>query len=282
VSRGAAIACALIAAALFGASAPLLKPIASEVSPLVLAGLLYLGAGASAALLGLGSRARLKREDARWLVGVIVAGGVIGPLLLLIGLKRTSASVSSLLLNLETVFTALLAVAFGERLGARALGAMGLLVAGAALLTFERGGDTRSFLGPLALVGACAAWGLDNNLTQRLSARDPLVVVRYKGLCAGAASLAAGLALGAPLPPWRTVGIAVAIGALAYGLSLALFVRALRELGAARTGMLFATAPFAGALLAIALLHDPPTRALGAAAALMAVGVAVLVTEKRS
>jgi drug/metabolite transporter (DMT)-like permease len=282
VTRTAAALLALGAAALFGASAPLLKPLTHEMPPLILSGLLYLGAGVAALLTSLRRGVGLGRGDVPWLAGVVLFGGLVGPLLLLVGLARTSATASSLMLNLETVFTALIAVAlFGERLGSRGLLALLLLVGGGAVITFERGGATRSWLGPLCVAGACFAWGIDNNLTQKLSHRDPLVVVRWKGLCAGALALALGLALGGKLPPMRVVGQAVAIGAVGYGVSLALYVRALRELGAARTGLLFATAPFAGAVIAIPLLGEHPGPSLALAAALMAAGVALLLTEKK-
>lgn len=282
MTRTAAALLALGAAALFGASAPLLKPLTREMPPLILSGLLYLGAGAAASLTRLRRGVGLGRADVPWLAGVVLFGGLVGPLLLLVGLARTSATASSLMLNLETVFTALIAVGvFGERLGARGLLALALLVGGAAVITFERGGATRSWLGPLCVAGACAAWGIDNNLTQKLSHRDPLVVVRWKGLCAGIVALALGLALGGKLPPVRVIGQAVAIGAVGYGVSLALYVRALRELGAARTGLLFATAPFAGAVIAIPLLGEHPGPSLALAAALMSAGVALLLTEKK-
>jgi len=283
MSRTAAALLALVAAALFGASAPVVKPFTRDVAPLILSGLLYLGAGGAAALLGIGRGAGLQRRDWRWLGGVVFFGGLVGPLLLMLGLSRTAATESSLLLNLETLFTALIAVAlFGERLGLRSLLAMALLVGGAAVITFERGGHTRGWLGPLAVAGACLAWGVDNNLTQKLARLDPLVVVRYKGLLAGALSLAMGLLLGGRLPSLRTVAIVVAVGALGYGVSLALYVRALRDLGAARTGMLFATAPFAGALIAIPLLGEHPAQLLALATALLAAGVSLLVTEPKS
>jgi len=267
----------LLAAMLFGAAAPLSKRLLAEVSPLVLSGLLYLGAGIAASLAGLRSRDRFDANDWRWLVGVVVAGGVVGSALLMLGLSMTAASVSSLLLNLEAVFTALIAVAFfGEKVGVREVIALVLVLAGAALVSFEPGGTTRSLYGPLCVAGACLAWGVDNNLTQKLSHRDPLLVVRYKGLFAGAASLAIGLGLGGKLPPVRLLPAALAVGALGYGLSLAFYVRALRTLGAARTGMLFATAPFAGALISVVFLGEPLKATLIAAAAIMAAGVALL------
>lgn len=267
----------LLAAMLFGAAAPLAKRLLADVSPLVLSGLLHLGAGAAAWLAGFRSRDRFDANDWRWLAGVVLSGGVAGSALLMLGLSMTAASVSSLLLNLEAMFTALIAVAwFRERIGTREVVALVLVVAGAALVSFEPGGTTRALYGPLCVAGACLAWGVDNNLTQKLSHRDPLLVVRYKGLAAGAASLAIGLLLGGKLPPVRVLPAALTVGALGYGLSLACYVRALRTLGAARTGMLFATAPFAGALISVAFLGEPLEGTLVAAAAIMAAGVALL------
>jgi drug/metabolite transporter (DMT)-like permease len=273
---------ALAAAALFGATAPVAKALLAGVSPLVLAGLFYVGAGLGASLFAWRTNAPLQRADTPWLAGIVVAGGVVGPSLLFYGLKRSSASATSLLLNLEAVFTTLLALAFfRERLGLRGFLALLLLVAGAALLTFERGGASYTLLGPLAIAGACLAWGFDNNFTRRLADRDPLVVVAYKGLLAGSLSLALGLTFGGGnLPPLRTLALALLVGALGYGLSLVLYVRALRTLGAARTGLLFATAPFTGALLSIPLLHELPTPALALAGALMASGVLLLLRDQ--
>jgi drug/metabolite transporter (DMT)-like permease len=282
----AAVAWTLVAAALFGASAPAAKLLLAATSPLLLAGLLYLGAGLAALLIGgLAPRtgeARLTRADAPWLAGAIVIGGVVGPLLLMVGLERTSATAASLLLNLEVVFTTLLAaLLFHEAIGRRGVVALVLIVTGAAILTFDRSaGHATTVWGPLAVAGACAAWGLDNNLTQKLSARDPLAVVRWKGLCAGAFSLAVGLLAHGRLPPARAILGGLAVGALGYGLSLALVVRAMRELGAARTGMVFATAPFAGAVLSIPLLHERPTAALAAAAGVLALGVLFIARER--
>jgi drug/metabolite transporter (DMT)-like permease len=271
----------LLSAALFGASAPLAKLLLADVSPLTLSGLLYLGAGAAALLASLRSRDRLARADWKWLAGVIAAGGVIGPALLMFGLSRTAASVSSLLLNLEAVFTALIAVAlFGERIGVRAVIALVLVMAGAALLTFQPGGTTRTLLGPLAVVAACLAWGFDNNLTQKLSHRDPLLVVRLKGFLAGAVSLLLGQLSRSGLPQPRVILLALALGALGYGASMVLYLRALRDLGAARTGMLFATAPFAGALISVAFLGEPLRTVQLIAGAIMAGGVALLVIKR--
>ena len=276
---------ALAAAALFGAGAPLAKRLLAEVAPAMLAALLYAGAGLMA--LPLAARAwrrresPLRRADAPLLAGVIAFGGVAGPLLLMYGLSRTSASLASLLLNLEAVFTVALAViVFREWIGARGLAALGVVVAGCALCTFAAGGATRDWLGPLAVAGACLAWAVDNNLTQRLSLRDPLAVVAVKGLGAAPVALAIARLTGAPWPRPAALAGGLVLGALSYGLSLALYVRASRALGAARTGTLFAAAPFIGAALAIPIAGEPPSLRLAGAALLVAAGVALLLSEQ--
>jgi drug/metabolite transporter (DMT)-like permease len=290
--RGAAFG--LAAAALFGASAPLAKRLVPEVGPVVLAALLYLGAGVALSAFLVGRRGRdegheqrapretpLRRQDLPLLAGIVVSGGMLGPVLMLVGLARLSAVAGTLLLNLEAPFTILLAlVLFGEHLGARAGLAALCIVAGAGLLGLEPGGFRADPLGVLALAGACAAWGLDNNLTQRLSLRDPVAVVRFKTLAAGACNLALGLALGQRLPRATLVGAALVLGAFSYGLSIVLDLYALRLLGAAREAAWFATAPFVGAALAIPLHHAWPGGADVAAAACMLVGVVLLVRER--
>jgi drug/metabolite transporter (DMT)-like permease len=286
MSRRAALL-ALVAAALFGASAPIAKRLLADVAPLPLAGLLYLGCGLLALPFAVRTwkrhEAPLRRGDLPLLAGVIACGGVAGPLLLLWGLSRTSASAASLLLNLEAVFTTLIAlVVFGEWIGRRGLVALAVIVAGCALCTFAVGGATRSWLGPLAVGGACLMWAIDNNLTQRLSLRDPLAVVAVKGLSAGPISLAIALAAHAPWPHLPAAGGALALGALAYGVSLLCYVRASRALGAARTGMLFAAAPFVGAALAVPIAGDRPSLRLVGAALLIGAGVALLLTERHA
>ncbi|MDB4968459.1 MAG: hypothetical protein JWN44_4148, partial [Myxococcales bacterium] len=201
---------ALLAAALFGASAPLAKRLLADVAPPLLAALLYAGAG----LMALPFAARtfrrreapLRRADWPLLAGVIGCGGVAGPLLLMYGLSRSSATVTSLLLNLEAVFTTALAVlVFREWIGRRGLAALAVVVAGCALSTWAAGGATSSWVGPLAVAGACAMWAVDNNLTQRLSLRDPMAVVCVKGLGAAPIAFAIAWAAHAPWPPARAV-----------------------------------------------------------------------------
>jgi drug/metabolite transporter (DMT)-like permease len=191
--------------------------------------------------------------------------------------------VTSLLLNLEAVFTTAIAVlVFREWIGRRGLLALTVVVAGCAQSTWAAGGATRSLVGPLAVAAACACWAVDNNLTQRLSLKDPLAVVSVKGL--GAAPIAYGIARGvhAAWPPIGVVGGALALGAVGYGVSLMLYVRATRTLGAARTGVLFAAAPFVGAALAIPVAGESPSLRVAGAALLIAAGVALLLTERHA
>jgi drug/metabolite transporter (DMT)-like permease len=279
---------ALAAAALFGAGAPLAKRLLAEVAPAMLAALLYAGAGLTA--LPFAARAwrrreaPLRRADLPLLAGVVLFGGVAGPLLLMFGLVRTSASLASLLLNLEAVFTVAIAVvAFREHLGGRGLGALAVIVAGCALSTFVAGAagvERGHWTGPLAVAGACVAWAVDNNLTQRLSLRDPLAIVAVKGLGAAPVALAIARLGGAPWPPATALAGGLLLGAFSYGLSLLLYVRAARALGAARTGMLFAAAPFIGAALAVPIAGERPSLRLVAAALLIAGGVALLLAEQ--
>jgi len=199
----------------------------------------------------------------------------------MIGLEHTAASTASLLLNLEGVFTALLAgFVFREIVDGRVALGMVAIVAGSVVLSWQGNLTTRDIIGPLAIAGACLAWGLDNNLTQRVSAGDPVQVAMLKGLIAGAVNLAIALALGNRLPPMRATAGALGVGFLSYGLSLVLFVLALRRLGTARTGAYFTTAPFVGAIASLVLFRDPLTPSLALAGICMAVGVWLHATER--
>jgi len=282
VARG--IGLGLLAAALFGASIPVTKLLAADADPLVLAGLLYLGAGAALALLRLlrpGAEAKLRRSDVPWLLGIVVAGAIAGPVLLVIGLRRLPGVPAALLLNLEAPLTAVLAVAaFGEHLSRRGWAAAALLAGAAATLAAVPGALRLDSLGAAALVCACAAWALDTNLTQRLSLRDPVALVRFKGLAGGACTLLVGFLLGGKLPGARETAAALAVGALGYGASIVWHVEAMRVLGAARQSALFATAPFAGALLSVPLLGEGFTLRECVAAVMMAAGVALLARER--
>ena len=282
------IAYALLGAVLFGASTPIAKLLVGEIGPLMLAGLLYAGSG-----LGLGSwlllrrwirpvpgRPRLAATDYKWLAGAIVSGGVVGPVLLMLALSLTSASTVSLLLNLEGVFTALLAwFVFRENFDRRVMLGMLAIVCGGLVLSWPTGGISTS-LPALAVAGACLCWAIDNNLTRKISAGDPVQISGIKGLAAGAVNLCASAALGATRPALDSVLAAAVVGFFGYGVSLALFVVALRLLGTARTGAYFATAPFIGAAMSFALLGEAPDALFWLAAVLIAAGVALHLFER--
>ena len=286
------IASALAAAALFGVSTPLAKLLVGDVAPELLAGLLYLGAGLCLLAwygwrgLGRGVDAAphgpLTRTDIANLVGAITAGGIIGPVLLMEGLTRTGAANASLLLNLEGVLTALLAwIVFRENVDRRIATGMTLIVAGGVLVSWK-GGAIALGSGSLLITGACLAWAIDNNLTRGLSTRDPIQIAGLKGLVAGLTNTAVALSLGARFPHPAIATAAGAVGALGYGLSLVLFMVALRHLGSARTGAYFSTAPFLGAGVSLLLLHEPLAPLFGPAAGLMALGVYLHLTESHS
>jgi drug/metabolite transporter (DMT)-like permease len=281
------ILAALGAAVLFGGSTPFAKQLAGQLSPFFLAGLLYLGSGVGLTLL------RLARDRSwhavpwpcgewRWFLGAIGCGGVIGPTLLMVGLARTSAASASLFLNFEAVLTAVLAwMVFKENADRRIVLGMVLIVAGGVVLSWPSSHAlTETWVGPLALVGACLSWAIDNNLTRRVSAADAWFIAAVKGLVAGAANISCALALGAALPTWATASGAMLLGFFGYGVSLVLFVLALRGLGAARTGAYFSTAPFIGAAMAIVLFQESPSGMFWLAALLMGMGVWLHLTER--
>src|SRR5574341_593303 len=253
------IAAALLAAALFGASTPAAKVLAGEMHPVLLAGLLYAGSGVGLGLwlaLRSGRASPLRRADLPWLAGAVLSGGIAGPVLLMLGLIATSAATASLLLNLEGVFTALLAwFAFRENFDRRIALGMALIVAGGVLLVLDPAMVALQ-TGALFVAGACLAWAIDNNLTRKVAAADPATIAAIKGAVAGAVNLAIAVVFGAAWPGAGAVAAAAAIGLLGYGVSLALFVVALRDLGTARTAAYFSTAPFVGAALALTVLGE--------------------------
>ncbi|MET3131106.1 drug/metabolite transporter (DMT)-like permease [Oxalobacteraceae bacterium GrIS 1.11] len=284
------VAYALLAAALFGASTPFSKMLVGQVAPVALAGMLYFGSGlgllACVIARAMASRqardrpATLTRADLPWLGGAIVFGGIAGPVLLLIGLTLTPASSASLLLNMEGVLTALLAwFVFKENFDRRIFAGMLLIVVAGVLLSWEQIPVLGVPWGALAIVGACLCWGIDNNLTRKVSASDALQIACVKGLVAGSVNLAIALALGLRLPEWGTVLAAGVLGFCGYGLSLVLFVLALRHLGTARTGAYFSAAPFVGAVVSLLMLGDMPGVVFWSAAALMAAGIWLHLSE---
>jgi drug/metabolite transporter (DMT)-like permease len=287
VSLRSGIVAALAAAALFGASTPFAKALVGGVSATLLAGLLYLGSGVGLWFARIYrdrgfSTPNLARREWPWLAGAIAFGGVVAPILLMYGLKQTSAGNASLLLNLEAVLTAILAwVVFRENADRRIVLGMTLIVAGGVVLAWPANGvSSGGTSGALAVAGACLCWAIDNNLTRKVSASDAVFIAGTKGLVAGAINVTLALSFGADLPPWSTIGSAMTIGLLGYGVSLVLFVLALRELGAARTGAYFSTAPFIGAAIAIAAFHESASPAFWIAATLIAIGVWLHLTER--
>jgi drug/metabolite transporter (DMT)-like permease len=275
----------LAAAALFGASTPIAKLLVPGSGPLVLAGLLYLGAGLALVvarpLQRTGTEAPLQRSDLPALAGVIVSGGVIAPVLLVAGLARLSGTAASLLLNLEAPFSiALAVVALGEHLSPReAIGAVAVIL-GAAAMTWAPGSIAVDVVGVACVAGACASWAVDNTLSQRLAIRDPVAVARAKALAAGTFNLTLALWTGESFPSSAHVGAALVTGSLGYGASIVLSLLAVRAVGAARQAAYFATAPFIGATVAVVLLRERPSEAQLVAGAIMAAGVVLIVRTR--
>jgi drug/metabolite transporter (DMT)-like permease len=292
---------ALVAAALFGASAPFAKILVAGMHPVLLAGLLYLGSGLGLlAVWGVrrGTRALaaatkapetpLSPRDLPWLAGAVLCGGILAPIALVWGLSGTGAAAGSLLLSSEGVLTTALAVLlFHEAVGVRVAAAASLLCVAGILLAWSPDVSNPARMGvlsphALAIVGACALWGLDNNLTRRISAADPVAIAMTKGLTAGTVNCALSMLLGASLPPASRLALSLALGAASYGLSLVFYILALRHLGSARTGAHFSTAPFFGAAFAVAILGEPVTMNLVIAAALTMAATWLVLTERHT
>jgi drug/metabolite transporter (DMT)-like permease len=283
-------AAGVCSAALFGISAPAAKLLLPRVDAWMLAALLYLGAGTGLAFVrilrpGTGRETTgrgLQRSDAPLLIAIAAIGGGLGPVLMLVGLRHLSGVAGSLLLNLEAVFTMLLAVTmFRERLSSLELTAALIVLAGAVLLSVGAGQFRADLLGVLGVSGACLAWGVDNNLTARLSHRNPVDLVRFKALTAGIGNLVLALIAGRSMPTPRTIALSLGVGFVCYGVSIVLDVYALRYIGAAREAAFFATAPFAGAVAAIPMLGERFAPDQTIAGLVMMLGVALLITARR-
>ncbi|MDH0628891.1 DMT family transporter [Pseudomonas mosselii] len=277
---------ALVAAALFGASTPLAKLLGVDTPPILLAGLLYLGSGVGLTLVRLvrdrgWQRPGLPAGEWPWLLGAIFFGGVLAPVALMFGLTRTAGATASLMLNLESVLTAVLAwVVFKENADRRIVIGMIAIVLGGIVLSWpQETAMDHDWTGPLAVAFACLCWAIDNNLTRKVSASDALFIAGSKGLAAGVVNGGLALAIGSQLPALGTLGSILLVGFLGYGVSLVLFVLALRGLGSARTGAYFSTAPFLGAAVAILMLGESVSMTFLLAATLMALGVWIHLME---
>ncbi|MEO6255663.1 MAG: DMT family transporter [Sphingomicrobium sp.] len=281
VRRGGLLGIA--AAFLFGLSTPAAKAIVGNVHPLLLAGLLYLGSGIGLGiiiLLGRRNGVKLKRADVPWLLATIAFGGALGPALLMWGLTETTGSAASLLLTLEGVFTALMAwIVFREPFNRRIGLGMAAISVGAILLASQTPSGHAGTIGALAVAGACLSWAIDNNCTSKIADVDALTLASIKGVVAGATNTTLALVAGSVFPSFGYAAASAFLGFFGYGLSLVLFVLALREIGAARTGAYFSTAPFIGAVVGLTVLREPLTAALVGAGLLMGFGVYLHLTE---
>jgi drug/metabolite transporter (DMT)-like permease len=281
---------ALLAALFFGASAPISKLLLGDVPPVLMAAFLYLGSGTGISLIKLYQRltsnqkeAGIRSPDVKWLAGAILSGGILAPIILMVSLKNTPASTASLLLNFEGVGTTLIALFFfRESISRRALAAIAAITIASIFLSTNFGSNWGMSLGAFGVLLACVLWGLDNNLTRNISAKDPLTIVAWKGLVAGTFSLILGLVLRQQLPALTTLLSILLLGFISYGLSTMLFIYSMRGLGAARTSALYGTAPLAGVLLSIAIFKDPITLLFGIAAIMMVAGALLLANEEHA
>ncbi len=283
---------ALLAAVLFGASAPLAKLLLGAMEPVPLAAFLYIGSGVGLLLFrglrGMGGRsagveARMGKADLPWLAGAVLVGGVAAPIVLMFSLRDTPAATASLLLNFEGVATTLIAALwFKEAIGRRVWLAVAFVTAASILLSWNANGQWGISAGAAGVLGACVLWGMDNNFTRNISAKDPLAIVSVKGIGAGGFSLVLALIFHNRLPsPGAALG-AMLLGSVSYGLSIVLFILAMRSLGAARTSALYGTAPFAGALLSLAVFRETPGILFYPSLPVMIAGAVLLLGEKHT
>jgi len=289
MSRGATFA--LAAAALFGASTPLARALVGTIDPLWLAGLLYAGSGGGLLVVlalrhlgvaGVAQRvAPIAGGDVRWLAAMAISGGVLGPVAFTFGLRNTSGATASLLLNLETVFTVAIAwFIFREHRNARVIAGMAFIVIACGVLGGAGGGLGHFDRGAPLIALACVFWALDNNLTRKVASNDAMLVAAIKGVVGGTVNLGLALVLAATPPTPAPALAAGVVGLFGYGVSLMLFVMALRELGVARASAYYASAPFIGVAVAYVVLGERPDVMFWAALPLMAAGVWLHLTER--
>ncbi len=287
-----AVLLALLAALLFGVSAPLSKLLLNDIQPMPLASLLYFGCGAGVLLFKLGNLLLIRKEkteagitkkDVPWLAGIILAGGVAAPVILMYSLKATPAATASLLLNFEAASTALIAaVFFKEALGKRVWISIAMITAAAAVLTLNPSGEWGFSIGAVGIIGACSLWGIDNNLTRNISSKDPLITAMVKGFGAGTVSLILSFATNSAFPSLTPILLALLLGAFSYGISIVLFIIAMRHLGAARTSAFFGTAPFIGSFISIILFGEIPGLQFYISLPLMIAGAVLIAGEKHA
>lgn len=283
---------ALTAAIFFGASAPFAKLLLGDISPIFLAAFLYLGSGTGVSLVKLGQKlvrpaqqteAGIKKADIKWLVGAILSGGVMAPIVLMISLKNTPASTASLLLNFEGVGTTLIALLFfREAISRRAWMAILVITLASIFLSTNFAEGFGLSLGAMGIILACVLWGLDNNLTRNISGKDPLVIVAWKGVVAGTFSFFLAFLLGNPMPSLPSIISTMILGFISYGMSTILFILSMRGLGAARTSALYGTAPLAGVLLSIIIFGKSPSSSYSLAGILMIGGALMLINEEHA
>ena len=291
-SKNKSILYALAAASLFGASAPFAKLFLVKIHPVLLASLLYLGSGLGLLfykfILRLGqndlkNEARLGKADMPWLIGATISGGVVAPIVLMFSLKITPAATASLILNFEGVATVLIAfIVFREAIGKRIWLAIALITIAVILLSVDLSGNWGFSPGALGVVAACVLWGLDNNFTRNISAKDPIIIVIVKGIAAGTLNLVLAFIIGCPFPGLEKVLLACILGGFCYGASIVFFIFSLRELGSARTSAYFATAPFIGTALAFMIFRELPNVLFLAALPFIVIGAFLLLSEKHS
>jgi len=279
----------LASAVLYGISVPLTKLLLTDVPPVILAGLLYLGAFVGLSVFGffgaLGARkgTKLDRNEFWLLALVVLFGGVLGPIFLMLGLRQTSGFAASLLLNFEGVATALIASAiFLELTGRRFWIALSCMTAAGLFLAWNGKGGGFSIAGPAYIALAMAFWGLDNNLTRKISSMGPVEIAKMKCFFAGAINLGVGFLLGSTLAPSASILSAVLVGTFSYGISLVLFIRALKAWGAARTGAFFSVAPFVGAVSSVLIIDESVEWNFLPAFVLMATGAWLIISEKHA
>lgn len=283
----------IISASLFGISPPLAKLLLKASPPVVLAGLLYLGAFVGLTLYsatrwnkrrGFGKEvAPLEKKDFFWLAGAVLTGGIMGPISLMMGLTFVSGFSASLLLNLEGVTTAMIAVfLFKENAGKRLWLALACMTIAGVFLTWDPTQDRFNTIGPLLIIFAMVCWGIDNNLTRNISDKDPIQIARIKGLIGGTTSISLALILGMNISLDLTIAFALFVGSLSYGISLVFFIKALEDLGSLRTGAFFSFGPFIGAIASLIILREWIGWVMFPAIGLMLVGVWLIVTERHS